>query len=212
MKEKRVIHWASFFHSFREWFWVLIIIVGVIYFYPRWKIEIAELKSKTVEIKGLVKVPVPGESISGKIMWKTTPPCTVIVSSIPVDISSMFYERPWGIDEIKKDGKYLELTMFRPTGVLENEVMFRTQNYRLSYGNTFTLSPTKDVNNPFSLKEKRELFGYTLGGGWSACNKIYLMSGIYLKNVSAGRFSFDIGLVSRVSFPQQDLALEILLK
>lgn len=205
------IKFKSFFEEVRLYLpyviWIIAIIVAVIKF--------KEIKSKTTQVQTIqttIEVPKLIETIKWKekILWKTTEPDTVYRDTLFVNLP-FSYDRPWGILQIEKNDRKLSATEFR---LAENNEMMelRKEVWHLRTGKTFSIVPRDNVNNPFLLKEHRDLFDWRIGGGLSASDKVYFKAGFYVNAVQFGKVNMDIGLCSYVSFPKQDICIDFILR
>lgn len=200
------IYFRSFFDGLVKWKnFIICIIICVVAFIGYKKYD------KTVNYKVAPEVLIPHrvdvvkEGVK-QILCKQAVIETVMVDTVYVDLNKKFYENPYGIQEIKKSGKRLSAVMFRRDE--NNLYTYRKNVWRMDYNNDYTLSPTKDPNNPFTLSEKRDLIGFSIATGLSALDKPYIETGIYLKDISFKNTNIDVGIVSYVSFFRQDLRLE----
>jgi hypothetical protein len=205
VKEKRVIHWASFVATASRillWGILVFAIVMVARFYKKWA-----RGPETITVTQYISLPQPAENIPNSWLNKKVKPDTIIIDTSKVRIDTVYYANPWGICDLSKARYRLEITAFRPVAPGSREVNLRSYIWTLTDGKDFHIYSTKDAKNPFELKERRDWFDVSMEIGWSAVEKPYVETGVWFNGLNIKNYRGDIGLTSRVSFKWQTLCL-----
>ena len=196
----------------RSWLpWVIMLIVGFLAF--RHIKSLQDRPVRTVTVTERVEVAVPGPiRWRDRIVWRDISPDTIVIDTVRIRIDTVLYARPWGILNVDKKGAELSVVAFRPGEDDPNKVQLRRYAWGLRSGKEWKIYATKNSRDPFKLRENKDFWGWRWSCGWSAQNKAYITTGIYLQGISWKRFRGKIGIVSYAAFPRQDISLEFVLQ
>ena len=153
---------------------------------------------------------IPGPStVVNNYLNRKVKPDTIYVDTGHYQVQDIVsYSRPCGIWELQKDKDIVRVIYFRAADKSNSDIVTKAgYRWTLKNGSTWTIKPTSNPNDPFSLTERRFVLNYHTEVGYSGKDYVYMQLGVGVPGIKLGKVSGEVILSSFVSFPQQDLRL-----